>query len=1229
MTPGDADVRGPAVGRLRALLADFRPAAGARAPLSAQRAVHLARALQLRATELQTPEERRQQSEFERILRSPHDKATLVQLTDLAMRSERAARTADQLIHLLDVQGVPRFFSPLDRTLLRGFQSFGSYLPRVAIPMLHEKMREETANVILPAEPEHLLEHLRARREAGLRMNVNLLGEALLGEQAARARLDGYLEALQWPEIECISVKISTIHSQISSLAFEDTVAALCDRLELLYREAARMRFSGADGSERPKFVYLDMEEYRDMRVTAEAFMRTLERPGLERATGGIALQAYLPDAWAVQREITAWARRRVAAGGAPVTLRLVKGANLEMERVDASLHGWPQAPFRSKGEVDANFKRMLHDGLAPENLAAVRLGIASHNLFELAYGLVCSLEADALDRVQFEMLEGMANAQRRALSEVAPSLLLYAPATRKQHFVHAIGYLVRRLDENTGPENFLAHAFKLDVDGDDWRRLAERFLASFERIGSLSSEPRRPQDRRRPPRAPRDGDLGLAAFRNEPDTDFSLPQNVEWARDLLERWQAQVGAAAPEIPLVVGGREVWEARALRECLDPSRPGQVVGRYREADASELERALDCAERDPSGWRQLDPERRARRLGAVAQELRSRRAELMGAAAADGGKILTESDPEVSEAVDFVEYYRRSALFFQGLPGVSARPRGVVAVVPPWNFPIAIPCGGVSAALATGNCVILKPASDAVRAAYELCRCFWDAGVPREALQFLPCSGSGVGAQLVSSPRVDAVILTGGTETALRMLQARPEMNLLAETGGKNATIVTGMADRDQAIQHVLHSAFSHAGQKCSATSLLVLEEEVYEDPGFKAALCDAVESLPVGSAWDRRTRVGPLIRPPTGALEQALKVLEPGESWAVLPKRDRQNPQLWSPGVKWGVRPGSFTHETELFGPVLGVMKARDLHEAIQLVNATGYGLTSGLESLDPREQETWSRAVRAGNLYVNRGTTGAIVLRQPFGGMGRSAFGPGIQAGGPNYVAQLLRFEDRAAVRRGDGFDDPLLGQLCRRLVERRGDVGEATPEEVDRVLAAAASYERNVREEFGREHDPVRLLGQDNVHRYLPVREIRLRVHPRDGFFDLYARVAAARAVGARATVSRPPGVTTPGLRQLEELTEPWAGAIEFVEEGDDALADALLAGETERVRYAAPDRVPSALWAAAHRGGAYLARAPVLGEGRVELLWYLREQSLSKSYHRYGNLGEAGDRGRTEPI
>jgi RHH-type proline utilization regulon transcriptional repressor/proline dehydrogenase/delta 1-pyrroline-5-carboxylate dehydrogenase len=1214
------------------------------------------------------------------MIHSPHDKATLTQLTDQAFRSRRPHRAADQLIHILDVQGVPRFFSPLERTLLYGFQSFGSYLPGVAMPFVKERMHQETANVILPAERNLLAEHLRARWEEGLRMNVNYLGEALLGEEDAQRRLQGYLAALQQPEIEVISVKISTIYSQISPLAREHTVHVLSDRMELLFRAAARATFTRRDGSVVPKFVYLDMEEYRDKELTADVFMRTLDRPGLAAVRAGIALQAYIPDSFATQQRINEWARKRVASGGSPITIRLVKGANMEAERVEASLRDWPQAPYKSKLETDANYLRMLHEGLRPENITAVRLGIASHNLFTLAYGLVLAMRNGALERVQFEMLEGMANHQRRALFELTGNMLLYAPACRQEDFTNAIGYLVRRLDENTGPDNFLRHAFNIEVDSPAWRALEEQFVTAFHAMESVTAAPRRTQDRRRECQelraksrelrvesrelshfGSRLSALDSRLFHNEPDTDWSLPQHAEWAQSIIKSWNDRHGTRAIDVPLVIGGDEILDDRPTRDSLDPSRPGNVVARYRQANESDIDRAVHIARTDAEGWRRRSVAQCAEVLCNVARELQAARGELMGAMLAEGGKILSESDPEVSEAIDFCRFYSLAAEYFHELAGIAASGQGVAVVVSPWNFPLAIPCGGVAAALAAGNAVILKPASDTVLIAYALCQAFWRAGVPKSALQFTPCSGGTVGQRLATHDAVDVVVLTGGTSTAAEMLRAKPTMNLFAETGGKNATIVTALSDRDQAIKNVLHSAFTHSGQKCSATSLLILESEVYRDEKFRATLCDAVESLRVGSAWEPPTKIGPLIRPPSGALEKGLKELEPGEEWAVMPSLGiADNPNLVSPGVKWGVQRGNFTHLTELFGPVLGVMEARDLDDAIDLVNATGYGLTSGLESLDDREQQHWRERVRAGNLYINRPTTGAIVLRQPFGGMGKSSVGPGIKAGGPNYVVPLMRFaerQDKETNRQGDKESGEPSASLCllaspspclslprdsrwqRDLDDLRqslenGAAGGQPNADADTCLTLGAirSYDEWARREFHQAHDHFRLLGEDNFRRYLPVEPLRIRIHHADTMFDIFARAAAARAAGCRAIISTPPelsGSAAGAVALLDRLTDSWAGAIEFIDEADDELAEIIRTGQIARTRFAEPQRVPGVIRKAAAEALQYIADTPVSSHGRIELLWYCREQSISQVYHRYGNLGLRADEPRSEPL
>ncbi len=959
--------------------------------------------------------------------------------------------------------------------------------------------------------------------------------------------------------------------------------------------------------------------------------METLSRPDMNDVWAGIALQAYIPDSYQVQQEITKWAESRVAAGGMPITIRIVKGANMEMERVEASLRGWPQAPYRSKIETDANYKRMLRFGLIEEHSRAVQLGIASHNLFDVAYAIVVAMTRDALDRIQFEMLEGMANHQRRAVFEQVSNMLLYAPACLREDFINAIGYLIRRLDENTGSDNFLRHAFQLTPDSETWKRLADSFRDSLHGVESVSSDPRRNQNRTQPPQQP-EAPASWRAFDNEPDTDFALPHHSDWAEQIIAQWQPKCDSAATDIPLVIGSAEVAGEGAVYESRDPSRPGVIASRYRPASARQIQAAVDCASHDRQQWKTRSPSERYEILRAVAQALREARGDLIGAALADAGKTILESDSEVSEAIDFVEFYSIVARELHEDQRLLATALGTVAVISPWNFPIAIPCGGIAAALAAGNTVILKPASDTVLPAYVLCKCFWRAGVPKEALQFLPCRGELAEEHLLGRDEISAVILTGGTETAMRMLKRYPRLRLMAETGGKNATIITALSDRDLAIKNLIHSAFSHAGQKCSATSLVLLEDEIFHDGTFRDQLTDAVTSMHVGSAWDVKTKMGPLIRPPTGALLQGLKELEQGESWAVLPSQFTDNSCLFTPGVKWNVQPGNFTHMTELFGPVLGVMRFSKLTEAIELVNATGYGLTSGLESLDDREQSTWRSRIRAGNLYVNRSTTGAIVLRQPFGGLGKSCFGPGMKAGGPNYVLPLMRFANTAEeyeVRPAHEVPElQLLGSLVRRI--RLNDFWEPLLDlegcdevKLNCLVASVVDYDRFAREEIRREHDHFDLVGQENIRRYRGLPHVRIRIDEKDIPTDILAMAVAAVAVGSRVTLSRDEGIHDATVAVFEAITEDWAGDIEFVEESSERLVKAIQRNQIDRLRFSDPSHVPDEIRQAANESQLYIADQQVCPFGRIELLRYVEEQSISFDYHRYGNLSSYSGR------
>jgi len=1132
----------------------------------AKRAVELAEVLLREARAGQTAEERARAERLARLMEDPRGKELTIALTDQCFRSRRPERIADQLQYLLERYGAPRFMEWWERIGLTLGAVMGHYLPSLVVPPIVARLRHETESLILPGEDADLRRYLAERRADGIRLNLNQLGEAILGEEEAARRLEAYRALLARDDVEYISVKVSSVSSQLELSAFRHTVLVVKDRLRTLYRQALGHHYRHPDGRVTPKFVNLDMEEYRDLALTVTAFQEVLDEDEFMALPAGIVLQAYLPESHRVQRGLVAWAIARCGRGGAPIKLRVVKGANLAMERIEADLHGWPQAPFTSKLEVDANFKRMIEYGCRAEHARAVHLGIASHNLFDVAHGLVLREERGVEAWVEFEMLEGMANHQARAVQARAGGLLLYAPVVRAEDFHSAIAYLVRRLDENTAPDNFLRHVFGLEPGSPEWDLERDRFLGAFDLVDGLSDVPRRAQDRgaEAASEAPT-GELS-APFANEPDTDWAVAANRDW----IDRVRAEWRERPPETVSLQIGSTLVAGAAQVEGRDRSHPACVAYRHALADRAQVSRALDAARAAQAAWGGRPAGERRRLLEAAAAALGRRRGDLVGAMIVDGAKTVTEADPEVSEAIDFARYYARALGAGDTVDGCRLDPLGVVVVAPPWNFPLSIPAGGVLAALAAGNAVLLKPAPEAVLVGWHLARSLWSAGIPGEVLQFVPCPDDDVGRGLITDPRVDGVILTGSVETARRFLEWRPDLRLFAETSGKNAIIVTALADRDQAVRDLVRSAFGHNGQKCSAASLAICEAEVYDDPVFRRQLRDAAASLAVGSAWEPASRITPLTQPPGASLQRALTSLDPGEEWLLEPQAMSREAPLWSPGIKLGVARGSFFHRTECFGPVLGLMRAAHLDEAIDLANDQPFGLTSGIQSLDDREIARWVDRIEAGNLYVNRSITGAVVGRQPFGGWKASSVGAGAKAGGPNYVLQICRV---------------------------REDTGPAD---------AAASYGRAWREHFSPAHEPIPLLGERNVLRYRPCARILVRAETAsDAGREALDRVLlAARLCGVPAAVS------------LADGKSP--GDVPALVEDEDTLAARLAGIGCERLRALVPVSTP--LRRAAHAAGIGVVDAPVSAAGRFELRHYLREQAVSRVVHRYGSVMQA---------
>lgn len=1149
-------------------------------------AVEVAALLLNEARQDLTVDELMHQEQVGRMVEDPKAKALLTAFTDQCFRSKDPKRATDQLIFILKKFGIPDQLPWGKKLGLHFFKWTGPYFPSTWISLIEKIIHKEMYRVIVPGEENKFRNHLEKRKKEEIRVNLNHLGEAILGEEEAQKRLKIYLEDLEKPEVEYISVKISTLYSQINLIAAEQTLTVLAERLRLLYRAALENKYVDRQGNLHPKFVNLDMEEYRDLHLTVELFKKVLDEPEFLPLSAGIVLQSYLPDSYLIQQELTQWSRRRIERGGVPVKIRLVKGANLAMEKVEASLQNWNEAPYLTKMEVDANFKKMIGYGTLKENIQAVRLGIGSHNPFDIAYALLLRSEKELEHLVEFEMLEGMAEPLRRAVQAVAGQMLLYCPVASKEELEYAIAYLVRRLDENTAPENFLRYAFSMIPGSKIWEEQKRLFLESCAQIGSIESHPRREQNRffitKRNSEIP---------FQNEPDTDWSQQANREWAEEIVQEW----GQRNQEtIPLVINGQLITD-REHAQGVDPSYPNKTAYLYSLATQADLDQAFECALKAQETWKQTPIKKRSTILGQAAEALRKHRKDLIGAMLVDTAKPLMEADTEVSEAIDFAEYYRRNGEEFYSLLDIAWEPKGTILVASPWNFPCSIPASGIFASLIAGNVVIFKPAPEAVLVGWELVKILWEAGIPKEVLQFFTCDDETIGSQLIKDPRLSSVILTGGTSTAQKFLQMKPGIDLMAETGGKNSIIVTAMADRDLAVKSVIQSAFGYAGQKCSACSLLICEKEVYDDSHFREMLKDAAMSLKGGIPWNVDVKVNPLIRSPGETLQRGLTSLEEGEEWLLQPRQDSENPLLWTPGIKLGVKAGNFTHQNELFGPVLGVMKADNLEHALELANGTPYGLTAGLQSLDEREHERWVRGIQAGNCYINRGITGAIVQRQPFGGCKKSHFGKGFKAGGSNYLVQMMRASQILLPEEGEALEGKLknFAQQIQKILGK---------EHVELWQKSLENYFFYWKHYFSQDHDPSRVLGQDNILRYVPLKQQILRIQSADEWFDALRAKAAAMICNTDLEISCPDKRMTP--RQN----------FGFITESDEKFLERI--GKGKRIRFLSdPDLT---IKKGLTQKDCLFFVEPVLANGRLELLNYLREVSLSFDYHRYGYLG-----------
>ena len=1005
-------------------------------------------------TALQSEIERRGKRVFELVDNHPEplfSKAGFYQrLMALSMRDERfkaqlfrfvdvlpSLRRSSEIVEHLDEYFSNDGFGPLVGVGVR----LARIVPWVSGRILRWNVSGMARQFIAGRNPDDVMATLRKRHAQKIGFTVDLLGEGVVSEAQADEYAARYLDLLEklaretkgWSDplgknselfpVVNLSVKISALYSQISPADPADAIAHLAPKLRPLLRRAREL---GA-------FINFDMESYAHKNITLELFKTIFtEEEFRDWPHAGIVIQAYLRDSEADLRDLIEWGRAR----GTRFAVRLVKGAYWDYETTKSRQNGWDCPVYFQKPESDANFEALTR--VLFENESIVTAAFGSHNVRSIAHAQALADEL-GIDRSRFEfqLLYGMAGPIKRALVEMGYRVREYCPVGE---LLPGMAYLVRRLLENTSNEGFLRAKFAENVSAEELLRDPRELVKPDGASPPDSASVVRKQAQPRKNGAPLDTAPG-DVYRNSPLVNFAYKDSQDKMQSALREVRKRFGE---KYPLVIGGEKVWTDE-LTPSVNPSAPDEIVGYGSEAGIPEAERAAKAARAAFGKWSLTPFEERARLLERAADILERRRFELSAVEVFEVGKPWNEADADIREAIDFCRFYAQQIRrlgrpkLTQQVPGEESYhhywPRGVAFVIAPWNFPMAILCGMASAAVVTGNTVIMKPSEQSIICGAMLMQVFEEAGVPPGVLNFLSGHGSVIGVHLVDHKDVDLIAFTGSREVGLRIWQSagvtrpgqRQLKHVICEMGGKNAMIVDADADLGEAIGYSIYSAFGYQGQKCSALSRLVLLEENYDR--VMERLIPAAASLRVGNPEEPGIMVGPVID--EAAYGRILDYIESGKKEATLAYQAKEVPPhgyFIPPTIFTDVKPNMRIAREEIFGPVLSVLKVRDLDEALEVANGTDYALTGGFFSRSPANIERVKAQLEAGNVYINRSCTSAIVGRHPFGGFKMS--GGGTKAGGEDYLLQFL------------------IPRVVTENTSRLGLVPEETPEYRDEIL-------------------------------------------------------------------------------------------------------------------------------------------------------------------------------------
>lgn len=1121
-----------------------------------ERAIEFAASLQERVQDSIATHEKSFYYKMQHIIENPEYKALFMELLDSSVLSNNPAHSHKLIERILRRYEFGEFFTLYEKMLLYIFLQVGRYAPSLSVPFFIKQIRKEAGLMMRFSMPTSSPKSHIA--------NYYFIAKKALSQEIIKDNITMCKKALDNSHITHISIKPSAFFTQMWEGSFIHSRDELARSLKELFAYASQQ----SQAQNLPKIITLDMEEHRFLQLSVSAFMEALS--GYSELEAGIALQAYIPESFSYLMQLCDYAKARVDSGGKSVHIRLVKGANMQAEKFYAAKHNGRLPMFSQKLCTDANYKKMLHYLIDNAHYRHTKLGVASHNVFELAYAYMLlqhCVEPEYREHFVFEMSMGISMQASRILGEYH-TLMLYTPVCDTSSFQEAIAYLLRRLDENTGEENFMASYYAMRVGDSAWQAQKAMFLDSLAYIPKLSCAPIAVQDRAAVL------DLQSSDGVYETDTEFFAQANYQWLTEALAQELPKDTIQATyikEAQMLYGfdGREIRKvafAKGFDENIVP------------ASLSRLENLIAI-------------------FNKATHLLQEKRGQIITTAALEIGKVPMQTDMEISELITLLRFYPKS---LQDLCDTHAHtsfmPKGRGLVIGSAHSHLSISFAPVLASLACGDQVVFKPSSLVISSSYMVCECLWEAGIPRDMLCFTPMQREDF-RQALANMRTDlfAFVVGFGKGSSLESIAtAQPMLPLIAHPTATNAMIITQLADYDQAIKHAISSAFFYGGVGVRKLSVLIVEQSVLDDTGFMQGVLACARSLHYGTPYALQNALGVVLDS-----NHALEAIQ--GAFALKPQRDGQ---YMGAGIIYAS--ANELSAIDRYLPLLYIIKADDIKHAIALANT----LDSNICVLESRDEDEWvyfRKNAKAHTLLINEPTihtASAKIITTPSGSLSHTI-------GTYNDIIHFVRPVPNAC---DENLATSIIEPKFKRLLAS-GDIVDSRRKALENALKKAKSYVYYRNTEFMLSHDCALEYGAKHLLDYKAISTLAYRVSSNDSLEDVLGVIIGAQACKVELIVS---------FEAIDEdlafLRENLAGLGLIAKFVQESLQDFIARiPQNDVIRYHTKASAMDSIYQAAAISHKRIIPDKPLDNGRFELLWYYRERVISIVHHRYGVFAE----------